>query len=323
MREVAFIKQNKEKWLDFEQSVFGNQDKNPDDLAQLYIQLINDLSYAQTYYPKSNVVKYLNELAASAFHKIYKTKRGTQNVFLDFFVTDVPFLMYKYSRFLNYAFIFFFLCAAIGALSTANDEGFARAFFGDNYVNQTLQNIENGDALAVYKGGSNWGSFIGITHNNITVGAKLFLAGILGGFGTAYYFMYNAVMVGTFQFFFYQQNTFWESVKGIWIHGTFEIFAMIVEAAAGFIIGASILFPKTFSRMDSFKNGVRDAFKIFLSTIPFTIIAGFLEGYVTRFSNTMPSWLSVGIILTCLSCVVFYYIIYPRMLFKNKRTVIA
>ena len=49
MREVAFIKQNKEKWLEFEQAIFGKAKKNPDELASLYIHLVNDLSYAQTY----------------------------------------------------------------------------------------------------------------------------------------------------------------------------------------------------------------------------------------------------------------------------------
>ena len=56
MREIAFIKQNKEKWLEFEQAIFGKAKKNPDDLANLYIHLVNDLSYAQTYYPKSKTV---------------------------------------------------------------------------------------------------------------------------------------------------------------------------------------------------------------------------------------------------------------------------
>ena len=75
MREVAFIKQNKEKWLDFEKAIFGKTLKNPDELASLYIHLVNDFSYSQTYYPKTNTIIYLNNLAYKAFKKIYKTKR--------------------------------------------------------------------------------------------------------------------------------------------------------------------------------------------------------------------------------------------------------
>ena len=53
MREVAFIKQNKEKWLELEQAILGKSIKNPDEIANLYIQIVNDSSYAQTYHPKS------------------------------------------------------------------------------------------------------------------------------------------------------------------------------------------------------------------------------------------------------------------------------
>jgi hypothetical protein len=52
MREIAFIKQNKEKWLDIEQVVLGKIKKNPDDLSSLYINLINDLSFLRLIIPK-------------------------------------------------------------------------------------------------------------------------------------------------------------------------------------------------------------------------------------------------------------------------------
>ena len=62
MREVAFIKQNKAKWLEIEHVVNGKMKKNPDDLSSLYINLINDLSFSQTYYPKSKTTVYQNFL---------------------------------------------------------------------------------------------------------------------------------------------------------------------------------------------------------------------------------------------------------------------
>jgi len=313
MREVAFIKQNKEKWLNFEKAIFGKTLKNPDELASLYVHLVNDLSYAQTYYPKSKTILYLNNLAAKAFQKIYKTKREDTNRFLHFFKEEVPLIIYEHRRYLLYAFIIFLSFVAIGAVSAAYDDSFVRLILGDAYVNKTLENIEAGDPVAVYKSGSNWGSFIGITLNNLYVGIKAFLYGVFGGLGTGIIMLYNGIMLGSFQYFFYQEGVLWESVRGIWIHGAMEIFAIVIESAAGLILGASILFPKTFSRMTSFKMGVKNGVKILISTFPFTIAAGFLEGYVTRYSNVMPNWLSVGIILITLSLISFYYLVYPFM----------
>ena len=90
MREVFFIRQNKEKWLEIEQVIDGKIKKNPDDLSSLYINLVNDLSFSQTYYPKSNTTIYLNHLSSQIFQKIYKTKRIEQNRLLYFFKTEVP-----------------------------------------------------------------------------------------------------------------------------------------------------------------------------------------------------------------------------------------
>ena len=98
-----------------------------------------------------------------------------------------------------------------------------------------------------------------------------------------------------------------------------EIFAIVIEGAAGLILGASILFPKTYSRMTSFKIGVKDGVKILISTFPFTFSAGFLEGFVTRYSDSMPNWLSVGIILVTLGIISYYYLIYPFILNKKLK----
>ena len=317
MREVAFIKQNKEKWLEFEQAIFGKTKKNPDELASLYIHLVNDLAYAQTYYSKSKTVTYLNYLASQTYQKIYKTKREDSNRLLYFFKTEVPLLVYEYRRYVLYAFLFFIALTSIGVVSALNDDTFPRLIMGDEYVNMTLENIKEGNPVAVYKSGSSWGSYISITWNNLKVGAMSYFFGIFIGIGTFLVFFYNCIMVGSFQTFFYQQNVFWESVRGIWIHGSMEIFAMIIEAGAGFALGASILFPKTFSRVNSFKIGFKKTFKIFLSTMPFTIMAGFLEGFITRYSIDMPKFLSIGIILTTLGMISFYYLIYPFIVHKK------
>lgn len=321
MREIAFIKTNKDKWLEFEQAIFGKAKKNPDEMANLYIQLMNDLSYAQTYYAKSKTVVYLNYLASQIYQKIYKTKRTESNRLVYFFKTEVPLILYDYRRYLLYAFVLFFVTVLIGAVSARYDADFVRLILSDGYVNKTLENIKDGNPVAIYKSGSNWGSFIGITFNNLKVGMMCYIFGIFGGIGTFLISLQNAIMLGSFQYFFFQQGVFWKSVRGIWIHGAMEIFGIVIETAAGYILGASILFPQTYSRMNSFKIGFKNSFKIFLSTVPFTIAAGFLEGFITRYSIDMPNWLSSFIILFTLAIISFYYLIYPFIVHKKIPTI--
>jgi len=317
MREVYFIKQNKEKWLGIEQVVQGKIKKNPDDLSSLYINLVNDLSFAQTYYPKSNTTVYLNHLSSQIFQKIYKTKRVEENRLVYFFKTEVPLIVYENRRYLIYSFLFFIFFMLIGVLSAVYDKDFANLILSEGYVNMTIENIKNGNAVGVYQDGSTWGSTIGITFNNIIVGAKLYIYGIFGGLGTLYLLMRNSVMIGTFQYFFYEHGALGDSARGIWLHGAFEIFSMVVEGMCGLILGTSILFPKTLSRFNSFKNGFKNSFKIFLSTVPFTICAGIIEGYVTRHALNMPLSLNLFIIFGCLGIIGFYYFVYPHIV--NRR----
>ncbi len=317
MREIAFIKQNKEKWLTFEQAIFGKAKKNPDEMANLYIQLVNDLSYSQTFYPKSKTTQYLNYLASQIYQKIYKTKREDTNRLVYFFKTEVPLIVYQYRRYIMYAFVLFFVFTAIGVLSARYDDSFVRLILGDGYVNMTLENIKEGDPMAVYQSGSNWGGAIAITFNNLFVGLKSFFYGIFAGVGTLWVLIQNSIMLGSFQYFFYEQGVFWESVRGIWVHGSMEIFAMVIEAAAGLILGASMLFPKTYSRLNSFKIGFKNSLKIVLGTMPFTVFAGILEGFVTRYSKAMPNWLNVLIILGTLFLISYYFLIYPYIVNKK------
>ncbi|MEI6866338.1 stage II sporulation protein M [Flavicella sp.] len=316
MREIAFIRQNKDKWLRFE-NIINKNNSNPDELTKLYLHLINDLAYAQTYYKKSKLVIYLNDLTIKLFQKIYKTKRQDTNQFFFFFRTEVPLLLYKYRRYILYSFIIFSVSLLIGVVSAMHQESFVRLILGDHYVNETLNNIENGNPTAVYKSGSNWGSFIGITFNNLRVGLSCFAFGVTGGIGTCYFLLQNGIMLGSFQYFFEQQGVFWQSVKGIWIHGAMEIFAIVIEGAAGLILGASILFPKTLDRITSFKNGLRESIKIVIATMPFTFAAGLLEGYVTRYANDMPIFLAVFIILGTLSLISYYFLVYPYIVNKK------
>lgn len=317
MREVIFIKQNKEKWLEYEQAIFGKIKKEPDYLASMYIQLMNDLSYSQTYYPKSKITAYLNYLAVQTYQNIYKTKRTETNQLVHFYKTEVPLIVYQYKNYLIFSTFLFLILVGIGMLSSHYDESFVRLILGDHYVNTTLENIRKGDPMAIYQSGSNWGSFIAITFNNLSVGLRFFVYGIFAGLGTLIYLFHNAIMLGTFQYLFIQEGQFTSSFQGIWLHGAMEIFSMVIEAFAGFILGASILFPKTFSRLESFKTEFKNGFKIYIATVPFTIFAGFIEGFVTRYSQSMPDILNYIIIFGTFTLIFYYFVIYPKKVYKK------
>jgi uncharacterized membrane protein SpoIIM required for sporulation len=316
MREASFVKQNKEKWIGFENALHNNAKINPDDLASYYIQLTNDLSYAQTYYPESKTLLYLNSLASEAHQKIYVTKRESKNKIVSFWKYEFPLFFKQYHKTLLYTFLIFMSAVLIGIVSTLNDDSFVRLILGDGYVNMTLENIENGEPMAVYKSGSQIGTFLGITINNIRVGIMAFAFGALFSVGTVYILFSNGIMLGAFITFFYNYGIL-EKTSTVWLHGTIEISVIVIAGCAGLVMGNSFLFPKTYSRRVAFMKGAKDGLKIVVSTIPFFILAGFIEGFITRYGEQMPNSLAYSIIFGSLLLIIYYYIFYPIKL--NKR----
>ena len=318
MREVAFIKQNKDKWLEVETVLNERKPISPDKMADYYVQLLGDLSFVQTYYPKSNTVTYLNFLVTQIYQKIYKTKRIEKNRLKFFFVDYVPTLAYKYRKLIYFSFILFFFFALVGALSAYYEPRYVRAIMGDMYVNMTLENIENGDPMAVYKQGSNWASAIGITFNNIKVAFYCFLFGITAGVKTFSMALQNGVILGAFMYFCYEMGEINAALRALWLHGAMEIFSIVIAIAAGFVLTGGILFPKTYSRMLSFKIAFREGVSLLFGTVPFFIAAGFIEGFITRYYYDMPLWLNLTIILGTLAVITYYFLIYP--IIKNYKS---
>lgn len=310
MREASFVKQNKEKWMVFESALHNNAKINPDRLASYYIHLTNDLAYAQTYYPDSKTLLFLNSLASEAHQKIYITKRESKNKIITFWKYEFPLFFRNYHNTLLYTFLIFMVAVGIGTISTLNDDSFVRLILGDAYVNMTIENIEKGEPMAVYKSGSHLGTFLGITINNIRVAIMAFAFGVFFSVGTIYILISNGIMLGAFITFFYNYGIL-EKTSTIWLHGTIEISVIIIAGCAGLVMGNSFLFPKTYSRRVAFTKGAKDGLKIVVSTIPFFIIAGFIEGFITRYGEQMPWMLSYGIITCSLVLIIFYYVIYP------------
>jgi hypothetical protein len=112
MREAAFVKQNKAKWMAFEKALDANSNMNADRLAGLYIQLTNDLSFAQTYYQDSKTLLYLNSLASQAHQKIYLNKKEKGNKIFRFFKTEFPLFFADYQKTFLYAFAIFMVIRA-------------------------------------------------------------------------------------------------------------------------------------------------------------------------------------------------------------------
>lgn len=318
MREATFIQKNRGRWEEFEKVVADQKKASPDLLAELFIQITDDLSFARTQYPDSRTTQYLNSLAGKVHLEIYRNKKEEANRFVTFWKYELPEVMYGVRKQLFYAFVIFILAGIFGAVSTVNDDTFVRLVLGDAYVNMTLENIRQGNPTSVYASSNELMMFLNIMVNNIMVSFKVFVFGVFASIGTGFFLFYNGLMVGTFIMLFYTENQLEQALPVIMLHGTIELTSIVIAGAAGFVMGNALLFPGTYSRLVSFKQGALSGLKIAMGLVPFFVLAALIESYVTRYAF-MPSGFKAAIILGSGALMIYYFIIYPAQLKKNGK----
>jgi len=310
MNESAFIEQNKEQWQELER-LLKSPNRDPDRLEQLFTKVSSDLSYARTFYPNRTIRIYLNSLTQRVLDLIQSRKhKFSWSLITKFYRQELPAELWRSRKALLMSLVIFIIAATIGAMSTASNPDFPRVILGDRYVDMTESNINEGDPMKVYKDMEQSEMFYFITLNNIKVSFFTFIMGLFGSVGTLIILLRNGIMLGAFQYFFYQKGLFMTSFLTIWIHGTIEISAIIIAGAAGLILGDGLLNPKTYGRSLSLQVAAKRSIRILISTIPLFVVAGFLESFVTRLTGA-PVIIKAGIIAASLGFIIFHYIIYP------------
>lgn len=317
MKEIVFIRKNIKEWQHIESMVDDLLLETPDEISDAYIRITSDLAFAQTHYPASRITLYLNNLAVVLHNAIYRNKRERRMRIVTFWTREVPLALFHARRLLLASFVIFVASVFIGVIAQAGDSDFCRIILGDSYMDETVKNISEGRPFAVYDGGPEGSMFYGITVNNVWVSFLVYISGIFTSIATGYLLFQNGVMVGCFETFFAQNGLLWPSVLSVFLHGTLELSAIIVAGSAGLAMGNGWLFPGTYSRGVAFRRGARRGVKIVVGTVPIFIVAGFIESYITRHTE-IPDLIQLGIILLSVVFVVFYMIIYPRIVYNKS-----
>lgn len=315
MRETRFIDQNKEKWREAE-TLLESPVKDPDKLSNLFVQVIDDLSYSRTYYSNRSVRVYLNKIARQYFSFIYSHKKEKQKLFRRFWLEELPQIIISSKKELLVSLAVFVGALCIGVFSAHNDPDFAATILGEQYIAMTNENIESGDPMAVYKKSNQIDMFLGITLNNLMVAFRTYVLGIFLAVGTIGSLLFNGVMVGCFQYYFAARDLLLTSSLSIWLHGTLEISSIILAGGAGLTLASGLIFPGTYSRLQSFqRSGVR-SLKLMLGITPIFVLAAVIESFLTRYTDA-PMWLKLALIILSAIFIIGYFVFYPWLKAKK------
>jgi uncharacterized membrane protein SpoIIM required for sporulation len=289
---------------------------DPDEMAADFTQLVDDLAYAKTFYPSGKVTSFINSRASKIYLDIYKNRKEESNRLVTFWKYDLPLTIRKHHRVVFFCFSLFIIFWGVGFFLTKQDESIARSMLGDNYVELTQDNIDKGNPFGIFETGNPILSWLGLMINNIQVSLRFFVEGIFCGVPTVYELSGEGARLGAFHQFFAARGQGLQVFLVVFIHGTLELTAIIISAAAGLVLGKSFLFPGTIKRMDAFKQGAKDGVKIMIGLMPVFALAAFFEGLFTRLYNDFSILTTIIVFLSVLF-VVWYFIIYPIRLGKK------
>lgn len=287
-----------------------------DEMATEFTRLVDDLAYAKTFYPASKVTQYINGQASKIYLGIYGNRKEESNRLINFWKKDLPLVIRKHHKIILFSFILFVLFVSVGAFSASEDESLIRQLFGDDYVDRRERDIAEGNPFELYQYGNPVLMFFGLMIHNIKVSLQMFTEGILFGILTIKDLVYNSIMIGFFEYFYFSKGLGERSLLTIMIHGTLELSGLVLSASAGIVLGKSFLFPGTISRMAALKQGAREGIKIMVGIMPVFMMAAFFEGFVTRYYQ-MPKLLNLLILAVSAGFVIWYFIIYPIRLQKR------
>jgi uncharacterized membrane protein SpoIIM required for sporulation len=315
MKNIEFIKTRKESWLSLEEEVKkldSRVSKSHSESLLLsfinnYRRTIADLSLARSLFPKSQLVHELNLLIIRAMSMIGSSQNVDVSRIKSFYSLRLPRIVLRLKT-------LFFISCAIFTIATAAGFGLtllnsyaANAIVGDAYIYQTLVNIEKGTPFAIYESRFKYAMSSFIMANNIKISFMAFAFGALYGIGTMFILFSNGLMLGSIAAVFAKHGLLFDFATTVMVHGTLELFAIMVAGAAGLRLGQALFRPGELKRIDALYRFGKEAFHICFIMIPVFMVAGALEGFVTHLS--LPVWFRICIIAGSLLLLALYLVL--------------
>ncbi|MEX2394230.1 MAG: stage II sporulation protein M, partial [Actinomycetota bacterium] len=133
--------------------------------------------------------------------------------------------------------------------------------------------------------------------NNIRVTLLAFAAGITFGLGTAFILVSNGVLIGALGGLATAAGNGDVFVEYVVAHGVLELSCIVVGGAAGLRLGWAIVDPGYRTRAEALRTEGRATVELVLGTMPWLILAGLVEGFITPEGLGLAPMLIVGFLL--------------------------
>lgn len=143
--------------------------------------------------------------------------------------------------------------------------------------------------------------------NNIRVTLVAFVLGVTAGLGTAWLVAYNGLLLGALTGLAVTAGNGRLLAAAVLAHGVLELTCIVVGAGAGFSLARALLRPGLGTRLASLRSEAQPALAIAGATLPWLVVAGLVEGFVSRIGlDAMPTAM-IGLSLGAAFWGLFYW----------------
>ena len=268
------------------------------ELASLYRSVSADLARARTQQVGDLLLQDLQSLATRSYSQIYQGSRQQEwKAILKFYRWGFPTAVQQSA---GYIALSAFLAISAGLASwwfAWQDPTFLTLVVPEELIVQVRdrQELWMGSIVGIEPFAST-----SIMINNIQVSFAALAGGITAGLITIYILLLNGVLIGAIAALVGQNNLAYPFWAFVFPHGSLEIPAIFLAAAAGLLLARAILFPGRYRRVDALKLYGQQAAELIYGVVPMLVVAGLIEGFFSPsplVPNLLKYFVGVGLFI--------------------------
>jgi uncharacterized membrane protein SpoIIM required for sporulation len=279
-------------------------------LPILYRGALSSLSVARETSLDLELINYLEGLCARAYFFVYGVRTSAGGRLSSFFARDWPLAVQSLWRETLASLAITLIGVVAGYLLVSNDPGWYGSFVDPGLANgrdfsATTASLRT--TLYDSPGAGGLTAFATMLFNhNSQVSIMCFALGFAFGVPTAMLLVANGAMLGAILALYVAHELGPEMGGWLIIHGSTEMFAIILAGAAGFRIGWSVVFPGDETRLASATQAGRSSALVMAGVVVMLACAGLLEGVGRQLITGDLTRYAIGLVMLALWLAYFY-----------------
>jgi uncharacterized membrane protein SpoIIM required for sporulation len=259
-------------------------------LGRRYRAAAADLALARRLFPGHPVTRLLERLVTEARQSVYATEPRRRSL-RGFLATGYWQRVLERPLLLGLALAMLFVPMTLAVVWAVDDPAAALGIVPADFQGAT----EPGSHTADLEPGEEAAMSSALYTNNIRVTFLAVAGGVLLGLGTAAVIVFNGGLIGAILGLTIENGAFDELLRFVLPHGLLELTCIAVSAMAGLRLGWSIVDPGPLTRGASLRREARTAIEIVLGTMPWLVLAGLIEAFVSPRQLPVGAALAVGV----------------------------